>query len=373
MYSPWRPFSTNDLRRFAVHPNVSDFEQSDPSSAPTSGLPSSRRQHPTSFEQQKIYREPYGPSRQFVPHNRSHPKEGIQAMNDQGHEGYAAGNDQGARDYEAGDVDFESGTQPDSHFLPCIWLIMRIGIFAQDRSAKPAGDSRAPLNPRKRFSQEPLTAYAKRGPARPQAGEESDDEYFNNPGKNLRQSRYSGGQNNWGVNRKPGLVPEDEVTDAALLKRGLKRGDGADVCKRGYGANDPENIAIVNMYEIDRMSFDQISKKLNANRVENGRDPSLSANGVQNRYNRNAPILFQAEGREFVPLSQRKKGQRMDDITPSAGPNSRTPWTDELDVALVKAVKEWESGKWENVAAIFREKTGVDMDAKACALRHHII
>lgn len=153
----------------------------------------------------------------------------------------------------------------------------------------------------------------------------------------------------------------------------MKRGDGAEVCKRGYGANDPENIAIVNMYEIDRMSFDHIYKKLNADRVENGRDPSLSANGVQTRYNRNAPILFQAEGREFVPLGQRKKGQRMDDISPPAGPNSRTPWTDELDVALVKAVKEWESGKWEKVAGIFREKTGVDMDAKACATRHRIL
>lgn len=275
-------------------------------------------------------------------------------MDDQGHEGYVAGNYQGVRDYEAGDGGFESG------------------IYVQDRLAEPAGASRAPVKPRKRFSQGPLPA-AKRGPVRPQAGQEPDDEYFNSPGKNLSQSRYSGGQNNWGVNRKPPLVPEDEVTDAALLKRGLKRGDGAEVCKRGYGANDPENIAIVNMYEIDRMSFDQIYKKLNADRVENGKDPSLSANGVQTRYNRNAPILFQAEGREFVPLGQRKKGQRMDDISPSAGPNSRTPWTDELDVALVKAVKEWESGKWEKVAAIFREKTGVDMDAKACATRHRIL
>ena len=158
-----------------------------------------------------------------------------------------------------------------------------------------------------------------------------------------------------------------------MLKRGLKRGDGAEVCKRGGGANDPENIAIINMYEIDRMSFEEIKKKLNADRVENGRDPSLTTSSVQTRYNRNAPILFQAEGIEFVPVGQRKRGQRMDDISAPAGPNPRTPWTDDLDMALVKAVKEWESGKWENVAAIFREKTGVDMDASACALRHHII
>jgi hypothetical protein len=207
---------------------------------------------------------------------------------------------------------------------------------------------------------------------RPQPGQRPDDEYFNNPGKNLRQSRFSGGQNNWGVNQMPVLVPEDEVTDAALLKRGLKRGNGAKVCKRGYGANDPENIAIVNMFEKDRMSFEAIMQKLNADRVENGKDPSLSANGVQTRYNRNAPILFSTEGKDFIPLGMRKRGQRMDDIY-SSGPKAKVAWNDDLDTALVMAVKEWENRKWENVAALFRQRTGVDMDATACAHRHHII
>jgi hypothetical protein len=82
--------------------------------------PSSRLQHPASFKQQKIYREPYGPSRKFVPYNMSHSNEGIEAMNDPGYEGYAAGNDQGIGDYEAGNADYESGTQPDSHSLPCV-------------------------------------------------------------------------------------------------------------------------------------------------------------------------------------------------------------------------------------------------------------
>jgi hypothetical protein len=207
---------------------------------------------------------------------------------------------------------------------------------------------------------------------RPQASQRPDDEYFNNPGKNLHQSRFSGGQNNWGVNQMPVLIPEDEVTDAALLKRGLKRGNGAKVCKRGYGANDPENIAIVNMFEKDRMSFEAIMQKLNADRVENGKDPSLSANGVQTRYNRNAPILFSAEGKDFVPLGMRKRGQRMDDIYPS-GPKAKVAWNDHLDTALVMAVKDWENRKWENVAALFRQRTGIDMDAAACAHRHHII
>jgi hypothetical protein len=120
MYSPWRPFNLNSPRQLAAQPNISDFEETALPSTSASGLPSSRRQHPTSFQQQEIYHEPYGPSPQFVPHNRSHPKEGIEAMDDQGHEGYVAGNYQGVREYEAGDGGFESGKQPDSHSLLCV-------------------------------------------------------------------------------------------------------------------------------------------------------------------------------------------------------------------------------------------------------------
>ena len=104
----------------AAQPNISDFEEIALPSESASGLLSSRRQPPISFQQQKIYHDPNGPSRQFVPHNRSHLKEGIEAMDDQGHEGYMAGNYQGVRDYEAGDGGFKSGTQPDSHSLPCV-------------------------------------------------------------------------------------------------------------------------------------------------------------------------------------------------------------------------------------------------------------
>lgn len=249
---------------------------------------------------------------------------------------------------------------------------VEIGIFVrvEGRRVERCGES-APKS-RMLFSGDDMQSYANSHHPRPQPAQRPDDEYFNNPGKNLAQSRFAGGENNWGVNQQPVLVPEDEVTDAALLKRGLKRGDGAKICKRGYGANDPENIAIVNMFEKDRMSFEDICKKLNSDRIANGREPSLSANGVQTRYNRNAPVLFHAEGREFIPLGMRRRGQRMDDIEPS-GPRPNAAWNDELDTALVLAVKEWESRKWEDVAVLFRRKTGVDMDAGACAHRHHII
>jgi hypothetical protein len=257
------------------------------------------------------------------------------------------------------------------------YIKFKAGIFvrvdgSRVEQAEPSG---APHNSRKRFSEDGLLSYGKSGSNRRQPGQRPDDEYFNNPGRLLAPSRYSGAPNCWGVNAKPVLVPEEEVTDAALLKRGLKRGEGDKVCKRGYGANDPENIAIVNMYEKDHMSFEQIKEKLNADRITIGRDPSLSANGCQNRYNRNAPVLFQAEGRRFIPIGQRERGQRMDDIEEinRLKPASQVAWNDQLDTALVLAVKEWESRKWGEVAEIFRQRTGVDMDPDSCAKRHYII
>lgn len=225
---------------------------------------------------------------------------------------------------------------------------------------------------RERFSEDNIQSYASSIPSHSQPVQGPDDEYFNNPGRGLAPSRYSGAQNDWGVNIEPILVPGDSVTDAALLKRGLTRGEGDKVCKRGYGANDPENIAIVNMYEKDRMRFEEIATKLNEDRIANGRDPSLSANACQTRYNRNAPILFRAEHRTFIPLGQRERGQRMDDIE-ERPEREKVAWNDQLDTALVMAVKEWESGKWPTVAEILRERTGIHMDPDSCAKRHYII
>ena len=62
----------------------------------------------------------------------------------------------------------------------------------------------------------------------------------------------------------------------------------------------------------------------------------------------------------------------MDDIEPSST-KPKTAWNEELDVALVETVKEWELRKWQDISALFKLKTGVDMDAASCAHRHHII
>ncbi|TAQ91034.1 hypothetical protein B7494_g645 [Chlorociboria aeruginascens] len=159
---------------------------------------------------------------------------------------------------------------------------------------------------------------------------ENPENYFNDPGRNLEQSRYSGANIPWGMNLLPKTVPQSAVTDAALIKRNLKRGNGEKVCKRSYGANDPENIAIVNMKENDHLSFAEIVRRLNDKRIETGKNPGLSVCGVTSRYNRTAPLLFAAQGKAFVPLSERRKGE-----TNHGEWIERPKWTDEMDVALL--------------------------------------
>jgi hypothetical protein len=191
---------------------------------------------------------------------------------------------------------------------------------------------------------------------------------FNNIGRSLRESRYAGAANEWNINQDPPMVPQEEVTDAALLKRGLTRGNGPNICKRGYGANDPENIAIVNMRESEGMNFDQIKDEMNRRRIEAGRDPILTTTGVTGRYNRTAPLLFAAQGEVFVPLSKRGGKNR-----PNPSGENKMAWDDALDVELVSCVKEIEAKKWDEVAKLFNEKTGKTINFLQAAQRHGML
>ena len=183
----------------------------------------------------------------------------------------------------------------------------------------------------------------------------------------LLESRYAGGSlhNTRGkrsndrrdTNKAPELINEDDVTDEWLDKRGMRRsapvGSGKKVPKRSCGANDPENIQIVNLREQEDMAFTEIVKIMNARRTKVGKDPRLTATGVANRYNRTAPLLFAAAGMKFVPLNQRKKGAQFADVV----------WTKNMNKALCRAVKKVEASKWEQVAEIFNAETGNRMDA----------
>ena len=229
-------------------------------------------------------------------------------------------------------------------------------MYTADDLIKPRGRSTT----RRALPSEP--PKKKKGPSA------EEDAYFNNIGRNLEDSRYSGAEMPWGVNKQPPAVPQDEVSDAALLKRGLKRGQGDKVAKRGYGANDPENIAIVNMKEQDNLSFEQIANILNTKRVEAGKNPNLTVTGCNGRYNRTAPLLFAAQGQEFVPLSQRKgHGKHGGSLQDQAVFNNDT------DIELVNCVKEVDSRKWYSVASMFTERTGLPMNAKAAAIRFGVL
>jgi hypothetical protein len=194
--------------------------------------------------------------------------------------------------------------------------------------------------------------------------------YFNAFGQKLQPSRYSGVAMPWGVQSVPKLINQDAVSDASLLKRNIARGQGKQVCKRGCGASDPENIAIVNMKEFDNLPFDEIAKRLNDKRVREGKEPSLSAVGVNSRYNRTAPLLYQAQGQEFIPLSKRRG--RAKEVF-EAYKDGVPVWDDHTDLILVTCVKEVEAAKWTTVAALFQEKTGRSLTACAAALRHNLL
>lgn len=174
----------------------------------------------------------------------------------------------------------------------------------------------------------------------------------------------------WDVSVDPEMINQAEVSDASLLKRNIVRGAGPKICKRGYGASDPENIAIVNMKEFDNLSFEEIAKRLNEQRVREGKVPGLSAVGVNSRYNRTAPLLFAAQGKEFVPLSKRKgKARELFE----AHRDGIVEWDDELDLALVNAVKEVDAARWSTVALVFEQNTGKKLSAAAAAVRHNLL
>jgi hypothetical protein len=194
--------------------------------------------------------------------------------------------------------------------------------------------------------------------------------YFHSFGQRLEPSRHSGVPMPWLVAKDPELIDQSEVSDASLLKRNIARGEGKKVCKRGYGASDPENIAIVNMKEFDKLSFDEIARRLNDQRVKEGKQPSLSAVGVNSRYNRTAPLLFSAQGKEFVPLSKRRGRAKELHEANKAG---IIMWNEELDVTLVKCVKDVDAAKWATVATLFEERTGRKLNAAAAALRHNLL
>lgn len=165
-------------------------------------------------------------------------------------------------------------------------------------------------------------------------------------GTGRQHSRYSGRPDeHWQVSKKrANKTLVEKVTQASLAKRGLKRGQEEAVIKSGYGAYDPENIEVVNLKETSDMTFLAIADHLNKKRVADGRNPTLTFTGVNGRYNRTAPVIFESQGKVFIPLSQRRK----DNLGANLHGTSKTPdelnnatWDEELDLKLVKIVRQY--------------------------------
>lgn len=165
-----------------------------------------------------------------------------------------------------------------------------------------------------------------------------------------------------------------KVSKASLRKRGLKEGQEEEVLQRGYGVNDPENVEIVNMKETGDFSFEDIARILNDKRLDEGRDPKLTTTGVNGRYNRTAPTLFESQGLHFVSLIERKRnptaarmhGKPIGEV----GGEPQDLWNaNEHDKILVDAVREYNSEKWSIVAEKVAEKTGLRFPENQLAKR----
>lgn len=226
-------------------------------------------------------------------------------------------------------------------------------------------------------------------------------------GVGLAPSRYSGAQMPWHVNADPPMTRAQEIKSASLVKRGLKKGQEDKVCVRGYGANDPENIAIVNMKEKEGLHFAEIQRRLNEQRTREGRKNNMSFCSVASRYNRTAPLIFASEGRHFVPLSQRRdrelakrhgkpifdddddeaeeESQPAEDnvfrsaASPPAAEGSQLrkmkqgEWNEELDLLLVKMYRDYDANRWYSMARTFTELTKLKVTAEQIATRHTLL
>lgn len=204
--------------------------------------------------------------------------------------------------------------------------------------------------------------------------EETQARYEHNSKSGLAPSRFSGIKMPWGLNKIQAEEENDDEGEAptrrsASLIKHENTARGRKKTKRSYGANDPENLAIVNMRDNDNMSFDAIASYLNSERTKDGKIPNLTISGVNGRYNRTAPLICAAEGREFVSAAQRRKG-----IVPGQSQNELGDvWNEQLDLELVNRVKEYDSNKWNAIAATMEQITGEIFNPKQCATRYTML
>ena len=173
----------------------------------------------------------------------------------------------------------------------------------------------------------------------------------------------------WEVHIDPPLVDASSLTAAAKVKRGIPQDTEAEkVCVKATGANDPENIEIVNLKDINDLSFKEIAKIINTKRIKNGGDPNQTANSVNCRYNRTAPHLYQTQNKTFVRIADRANARGERKYTKE---QEALIWDEDMDMALIKFEQEYVRSKWEVLAEKMQEITGASWPtAIEVATRH---
>ncbi|KAF2101327.1 hypothetical protein NA57DRAFT_19805, partial [Rhizodiscina lignyota] len=96
--------------------------------------------------------------------------------------------------------------------------------------------------------------------------------------------------------------------------------------KRVRPEHDPENIEIKNMRQYEHLSWTEICRILNDERVRNGQIPDLSEAAVYSRFVRNAPRIAAQQGDDgFDPkdyMHLKNTGTRDNGYGPGAGSKS---------------------------------------------------
>lgn len=161
----------------------------------------------------------------------------------------------------------------------------------------------------------------------------------------------------WETHTALSLVSADSVPKASLKKRGISDTGAENVCIKQTGANDPENIRIVNLKDVEGKSFEEIATIINDERIEKGGYPNQKANTVNCRYNRTAPHLYQMQGIPFVRITDRAQAGGRYKYSKE---QEKLIWDTEMDDALIEIEHEYRHSKWFIISKKFGKKTGHD-------------
>lgn len=194
-----------------------------------------------------------------------------------------------------------------------------------------------------------------------------------NVSQSLQQPRFSGNDRDlpWAINQVPQIKDLSNVRDASLRKRKLSRPKNGKGSMRAHGANSPENIAIVNMKDVEGKSFKEIAVIINEQRIREGKtSTTLNDTACNSRYNRTAPVLYAARGEVFVPISQRGSNWRPGQ---PLRPRGIVQWDKNKDDQMVQFAHAYDAEKWSTVAQQMSDTYGEDYDSRMVSTRYKFL